>query len=355
MSNNVTKSRIQMKADTADNWYTAGLNGFTPLKNEAIFYTDENNIKLGNGTTNINDLNFFFSSGIDEGTARNIAREEAQKFSVNAMEFMGVVSALPTGLDASHKGYFYKVGHDFDSNNRSISLDLTDTTDVSGEQGDIIDFTHTYYFNNLNIQQYGYDLTDYTQFSITPLISCEYNVSNIRIVGSIGWFDDNSYEYSYEQLDVNTVDFYTLPQLGYDDAVYIDSIEVTISDSVRVYDDESSSAWVNTTISCGLRGITIGSVAPADISTIHRNDIIIWDGSIWNVIPSGDDPYRPIKVNNVSIGNSDLNLKSGDNITLTRSGGNVTIKANFNTDSLKNEIIQEMEDYVDNAILNGAW
>lgn len=58
MSNNV-KSRIQMKNDTSANWKTAGDNDFIPLKGEIIFYTDLLRFKIGDNTTNINNLPFY--------------------------------------------------------------------------------------------------------------------------------------------------------------------------------------------------------------------------------------------------------------------------------------------------------
>ena len=48
-----------MKADTAENWTTAGNNGFVPLKNEAIFYVDIGRFKLGNGINTVTELDFF--------------------------------------------------------------------------------------------------------------------------------------------------------------------------------------------------------------------------------------------------------------------------------------------------------
>jgi hypothetical protein len=48
-----------MKADTTVNWTTAGNNGFIPLKNEAIFYTDTGGIKIGDGETKVHELPAF--------------------------------------------------------------------------------------------------------------------------------------------------------------------------------------------------------------------------------------------------------------------------------------------------------
>lgn len=59
MANQTIKARLQMKADTSANWTTASNNGFVPLKNELIFYTDVKKFKLGNGTQTVEELDFY--------------------------------------------------------------------------------------------------------------------------------------------------------------------------------------------------------------------------------------------------------------------------------------------------------
>lgn len=50
------KTRQIQKNDTSANWEKA--TNFTPKLGELILYTDLNKIKIGNGTTNVNDLPF---------------------------------------------------------------------------------------------------------------------------------------------------------------------------------------------------------------------------------------------------------------------------------------------------------
>lgn len=50
------KARQIQKNDTSANWEKA--TNFTPKLGELILYTDLNKIKIGNGTTNVNDLPF---------------------------------------------------------------------------------------------------------------------------------------------------------------------------------------------------------------------------------------------------------------------------------------------------------
>lgn len=65
MSENTVKSRIQLKNDTEENWKKA-IN-FTPKIGEIVIYNkDETNdaprIKVGDGTSNVNDLPFIISA-----------------------------------------------------------------------------------------------------------------------------------------------------------------------------------------------------------------------------------------------------------------------------------------------------
>ena len=62
-TNKQINSRLQLKHDTEANWITAGENGFIPLAGEVIVYDKDDNhecsrIKIGDGTTNVNELSF---------------------------------------------------------------------------------------------------------------------------------------------------------------------------------------------------------------------------------------------------------------------------------------------------------
>ena len=65
MAENTLKARLQMKSDTEANWIKAV--NFTPKKGEIIVYlADETHfsprIKIGNGSSNVNDLPFLSNS-----------------------------------------------------------------------------------------------------------------------------------------------------------------------------------------------------------------------------------------------------------------------------------------------------
>lgn len=52
----IYKGRISQKHDTSENWEKA--TNFIPLRGEIIIYDDLNKIKIGNGVTKVNDLEF---------------------------------------------------------------------------------------------------------------------------------------------------------------------------------------------------------------------------------------------------------------------------------------------------------
>ena len=270
MSNNV-KSRIQMKADTAANWTTAGNNGFTPLKNEAIFYTDKNNMKLGDGVTNVNNLDFFFKGA--EG----------------AMQYMGEINSAPTWLTEQQKGYVYKANFTFAPDAVIIN------TPIYGDMGSSSDGDRFMLPNNIPSQ--GYFYINYT--GNIQDISCTlyYTQDDIDWEGNpttIEW-----------PVDVEESGWYsTTPEIM---DLYLGSSGWDYENDGFAYDTFIQSVvFSSTPIPKGLIG-----------KEIHPGDLMIWTGSAWDIIPSGNDI--------------------------------------LDTTELKNEIIQEMEDYIDNSILNGAW
>ena len=70
MANKTFQGRIVQKHDTKANWEKA--TNFVPLKGEIILYDDLNEIKIGDGTTKINDLDFFASAIIKKWTSADV-------------------------------------------------------------------------------------------------------------------------------------------------------------------------------------------------------------------------------------------------------------------------------------------
>lgn len=54
------KVRQGQKIDTSANWAQA--ENFKPLKGEIIVYSDLKKIKVGDGVTNVNDLDFYYDN-----------------------------------------------------------------------------------------------------------------------------------------------------------------------------------------------------------------------------------------------------------------------------------------------------
>ena len=59
------KEYVYMKSDTSENWSKA--KNFIPGKNELIIYTDfiPNGMKIGDGKTKLEDLNFIDNNNFD--------------------------------------------------------------------------------------------------------------------------------------------------------------------------------------------------------------------------------------------------------------------------------------------------
>lgn len=60
MANQIFQGRLVQKHDTKANWEKA--TNFIPLKGEIIVYDDLKKIKIGDGSTKVNDLDFIESS-----------------------------------------------------------------------------------------------------------------------------------------------------------------------------------------------------------------------------------------------------------------------------------------------------
>ena len=76
-SGKTLQTRIQLKHDTNANWTTAGNNSFIPLNGEIIVYDDLGpKIKIGDGTTNVKDLNWaaLTPTEVNNGLALKVAK-----------------------------------------------------------------------------------------------------------------------------------------------------------------------------------------------------------------------------------------------------------------------------------------
>lgn len=96
MANKTYQGRIVQKHDSSANWAKA--TNFIPLKGEIIIYDDLNKIKIGDGTTKVNDLDFSSSNGLPEGgTAGDTLVKDIDGGSWETPVEATLVS-LPTGI-----------------------------------------------------------------------------------------------------------------------------------------------------------------------------------------------------------------------------------------------------------------
>lgn len=96
MANKTYQARVQSKIDTSENWAKA--TNFVPLKGEICIYSDLHRMKVGDGTTKINDLDFEKSVWLGTETIANIS-------SVNTSYYQGIISNPSTSLDDIQTAY----------------------------------------------------------------------------------------------------------------------------------------------------------------------------------------------------------------------------------------------------------
>lgn len=95
MANKTFQGRIVQKHDTKANWDKA--TNFVPLKGEIIIYDDLNKIKIGDGSTKINDLKFdtaTFYVKVTQGTGNSVTADKTAKEIYDAYQTGYAVSAI---------------------------------------------------------------------------------------------------------------------------------------------------------------------------------------------------------------------------------------------------------------------
>ena len=212
-----------------------------------------------------------------------------------SMKYMGEVSSLPTGLTSQDKGKTYKATQALPGR-LLLEVNTPSYANSSGESFD----TETFVIQNpgwIEVSLVSDDIEG-------PPHYFQY------------WFQGFYYDEDYGDYYSNTLDIET--KFMNEDASIV---HFHITDEML-----AQYSYFNMNIRYNYDGtnseyegyvVEVSSYTVREVSTVKAGDLIIWTGSAWDIIPSGDDV--------------------------------------LDTTELKNEIIQEMEDYVDNAILNGAW
>lgn len=94
MANKTYQGRIVQKHDSSANWAKA--TNFIPLKGEIIIYDDLNKIKIGDGTTKVNDLDF--SSCLPDGGTAGDALVKNSNGGEWETPIEATLVSLPTGI-----------------------------------------------------------------------------------------------------------------------------------------------------------------------------------------------------------------------------------------------------------------
>lgn len=257
-----------------------------------------------------------------EGSMRKIAKEAALAVETAAMEFKGAITELPTGLTVANTGHFYKAAADISVNAATATGPFTATDGTYILQG-TAPLSGKLYTSILETTE-GEDFSGAT---VTLIFE-----------------PDNPNEYSSHEESFAITS--TTLSINYDWS----NVEVGGIDPVP---NKVKIEYLPSTSSEYLGFICLTNVEPIDIAVIKKNDSVVWDGSIWYVIPSGDDiedTWREIQINGASIGKNILNLKAAESghINITTDGAGAAI---FAVDSAVSNAIT----LANNALPANGW
>lgn len=243
--------------------------------------------------------------------AHDAAREAALAVETAAMEFMGAITELPTGLTGKDKGHFYKVTSGFKlPEGTTVAMPGYTLDQASGNT--IINIP----LDSVSISSTGYCYLDHEgKSNVTITLHTSYEdidgegnptTANDAVIIA----EDGSYSLHYGGPDYMEI---SIGSSGWEDGGY-------------TYD-----------ISLGST-IVFSEILPEGMAgkEVKAGDSLVWNGYGWYVIPSGDDiedTWRQIKVINgestTTLGSVPLALIAGNNVTLTATeSGNVTIDVN---------------------------
>lgn len=126
MANKTYQGRIVQKHDSSANWAKA--TNFIPLKGEIIIYDDLNKIKIGNGTTKVNDLDF--SSCLPNGGTAGDTLVKDTNGETWETPIEATLISLPTGILKSDGTTISKAvaGTDYVAAPNKYTFTVTDAT-----------------------------------------------------------------------------------------------------------------------------------------------------------------------------------------------------------------------------------
>ena len=230
-----------------------------------------------------------------EGSIRYIAKQAAIAVETAAMEFMGAITTLPTGLTEAEKGHFYKVIED-------IHVEAGTTTDTN------IDGTVPLMGNA--------PLSGKLYAKLNDAEGVPFRGAIITLIYDPGEPNPSEYSSYSESFHMGA----DKDEVAFD----YDWSEVNVGGAdpnpthIRIeYDDYGDQR---------IEFVCATNVEPIDIAVIKKGDSLVWNGSVWYVIPSGDDiedTWRPITVTGTGNVIANATLDDAGNLTLTR--GNIPL------------------------------
>lgn len=135
------KTRIIQKHDSSANWAKATT--FVPLKGEIIIYDDLGKVKIGDGTTKVNDLQFLDKDAVKQVKLNNVAKSPNADGVVDLgtvitahQDISGKQDKLSTAqLNAANSGITSAKVEQYNNYNTTISNHTTRLTTLEGKPG----------------------------------------------------------------------------------------------------------------------------------------------------------------------------------------------------------------------------
>lgn len=182
MANKTYQGRIVQKHDSSANWAKA--TNFIPLKGEIIIYDDLNKIKIGDGTTKVNDLDFSSSNGLPEGGTAGDVLAKGEITGEWETPVEATLVSLPTGIlksdgntiTAATAGidYMSSIEGDFVTYKPIVEVENTTSIDATTLNG----HSSNYYATENSVST----LNNRVETNETNISSLQNSIANINVV-----------------------------------------------------------------------------------------------------------------------------------------------------------------------------
>ena len=349
-TNTLNGLRIKLKIDSFENWTTHNpvlLKGEVALveitaANQGSQVVPTVLMKVGDGTNHFNDLHFISANAADVYSWA----KQAQKPTYAASEITGLSEFIGTAIKDTDTQYQIVA-------NGTNGWKLQSKAKGSEEWEDVVGSTIAVSFDSI-------------EGSISSLTSrvtaAEGTIAEhgTRLDTAEGTIAEQGTRLGTAETSITNVTDKVTTLVGDDSGKSVRTIAGEVADAK----DNAVKSWVTETFEEKVNGMSYKGVAPdeapadpvaGDFYKVTKavsyaegakvGDAIIYNGTGWDILPSGDeeDTWRAVSVNGTSIGNKNLDLVAGSNISLVHDGEgkvtfNVTVPTvNDNTITIKKD------------------